>query len=102
MDKITNYKKSLVRNTEQNLRKCKITTVVDTSSKSKKELHQKTKNEEIKVTKASSKSSHFDTPELYSTLKIDKTIGAIIQPRKTKSSLDQNQKKLSVDEKVSH
>lgn len=98
------YKKSLVRNTEQPLQKSKILSV-DLQKKLKNDSHLKVPPQtplesEVfeKRTQSGLRKKQFDAPELYSSLKLDKKIDNVIKPKLKKSTV--SDKKIAVDEKV--
>ncbi|KAJ8942950.1 hypothetical protein NQ314_009863 [Rhamnusium bicolor] len=102
--KKVDYKKTLVRNTERPVSKCKLV-VADSQTTLKDETIKKVVTQ-TKIDKSVDKASEtttakLDSPELYSTLKLSHRIDNIVKPRKTKSCSDVEKKKLAVDEKLS-
>lgn len=108
--KKVDFKKTLVRNTEEKPKKT--TVITDHSNTGSSKVCSASKSEEVvpkldlnkgnSTDRVKMKQTKFDTPELQSTMKLSKRIDEIVKPRKTKSCSDVDKQKLAVDEKVDH
>ncbi|KAG5883610.1 hypothetical protein JTB14_025184 [Gonioctena quinquepunctata] len=99
----TVIKKTLIRNTEKPVQKFKVTTITDaqTLSKEPDNLNSDVVQNLDKITSEKLKTQpKFDSPKLYSTLKLSQKIDNIVKPRKTKSCSDVVIRKLAAEEKV--
>ncbi|XP_023026493.1 uncharacterized protein [Leptinotarsa decemlineata] len=92
--------KTLVRNTEKPVQKCKVVPDAPTETEKKDSKNLNPADSKKTISERNKPQTKFDVPTLCSTLKLSKKIDEISKPRKTKSLSDVGHKKLAVDEKV--